>query len=121
MNDNHFQMLIQGHPRVMEWSFLHREFRPAPVRELLQLRNVVMSLDLELFKSPGTDIHLDRSICHGPFDWKDMAIVGLHEFLRASPLLLHLKTDHVRCLVQDIELFPPRLQTMDYKPGTHAR
>ncbi|KAF9313214.1 hypothetical protein BG003_005504 [Podila horticola] len=118
MNDNHLQMLIQGHARVTEWSFLHREFRPALIRELLQVRNVVTSLEIAQYKSPGTDIHVDLSLCQHRFSPKDMATVGLHEFLCASPLLLHLKTDQVGCLIQDIELFPLQLQTTNYKPGT---
>ncbi|KAG0018178.1 hypothetical protein BGZ82_000507, partial [Podila clonocystis] len=55
-------MLIQGHPRVTEWSLLHRELRPAFVRELLQVRNAATSLELAKNKSPGTDVHFRYSI-----------------------------------------------------------
>ncbi|KAG0027709.1 hypothetical protein BGZ81_005349 [Podila clonocystis] len=119
LTDDNLRQLIQGNPRVVEWSFLQSELRPALVQELLQVRNVVTYLELALFESSGTDTHLVYSIPSDSqsFQWINMTAAGLQEYLCASPLLLHLKSDLVGCLIRDIEVFPLQLQTMCYRPG----
>lgn len=108
LTDADLQQLIQSHHKVTDWSFMQSELRPALVRELMAVRNMITYLELVLFKNSGMDLYLEKtfSLNTSSFRWIDLTAAGLQEFLCDAPFLLHLKTDLVGCLVRDIEMFP---------------
>ncbi|KFH67580.1 hypothetical protein MVEG_06312 [Podila verticillata NRRL 6337] len=112
------QLLIQSNPHVTDWSFLKQDAYPSLAQQLIVARNVVTYLEIALYDNSGTDIFVPRAspATQTSSGWVELVRQGLHGFLCAAPLLLHLKTDAVNCCVEGIDPFPEALQVMMFKP-----
>ncbi|KAG0089568.1 hypothetical protein BGZ93_009792 [Podila epicladia] len=112
------EQLIQCNPHVTDWSFLQHDACTSLAQQLIDVRNVVTYLEIALHDNSGTDIFVPRSspAIQSSTGWVGLAQQGLHRFLCASPLLLHLKTDAVNCYVERIDPFPDSLQVTTFEP-----
>ncbi|KAF9376343.1 hypothetical protein CPB97_010873 [Podila verticillata] len=112
------QRLIQSNPHVTDWSFLQQDACTSLAQQLIVARNVVTYLEIALHDNSGTDIFVPRAspAIQTSTGWVELAHQGLHCFLCAAPLLLHLKTDAVNCCVERIDPFPEALQVMTFEP-----
>ncbi|KAG0013019.1 hypothetical protein BGZ81_001278, partial [Podila clonocystis] len=110
--------LIRCNPHVTEWSFLQQDACTSLAQQLVEVRNVVTYLEIALYDNSGTDIFVPRSspAIQLSTGWVGLAQQGLHRFLCASTLLLHLKTDAVNCYVERIDPFPEALQVTTFEP-----
>ncbi|KAF9304715.1 hypothetical protein BGZ74_000781 [Mortierella antarctica] len=114
--------LIRCNPHVTDWSFLQQDAYTSLAQQLIEVRNVVTYLEIALYDNSGTDIFVPRSspAIQSSIGWVGLAQQGLHRFLCASPLLLHLKTDAVNCCVERIDPFPAALQVTTFEPRQSA-
>ncbi|KAG0339070.1 hypothetical protein BG000_002919 [Podila horticola] len=116
------EQLIRCNPHVTDWSFLQQDVYTNLAQQLIEVRNVVTYLEIALYDNSGTDIFVPRSspAVQSSTGSVELAQRGLHRFLCASPLLLHLKTDTVTCAVERIDPFPEALQVTTFEPRQSA-
>ncbi|KAF9326212.1 hypothetical protein BG006_010350, partial [Podila minutissima] len=116
------EQLIRCNPHVTDWSFLQQDAYTSLAQQLIEVRNVVTYLEIALYDNSGTDIFVPRSspAIQSSTGWVELAQQGLHRFLCASPLLLHLKTDAVDCCVERIDPFPAALLVTTFEPRQSA-
>lgn len=112
------ERLIRSNPRVTDWSFLQQDACTSLAHQLIEARNVVTYLEIALYDNSGTDIFVPHAspAIQTSTGWVELAHQGLHRFLCAAPLLLHLKTDAVNCCVERIDPFPDVLQVTTFRP-----